>query len=235
MKAPSLQKTAALSALLHLTLFIVCLSIILCKVIKRVCVRAITSPSGRSVTSRAHHATKHVSRKQAAKKSLHAKRHEEFLKKKEKMLETVRDRMDEERIKDRIAELTAMERIKQLTKLRRVISIPAAGEQPDTKQTSEAQAQGKQSGDATVGNYMDKITGEIWKQWSWDSTMGEKSLEAVISVVISKNGTITIQKIEKSSGNRFFDRSALIALKNASPVTPPPDRSEIEIGIRFFL
>ena len=63
--------------------------------------------------------------------------------------------------------------------------------------------------------------------------MGEKDLEAVISVFISKDGTIRVEKIEKPSGNRFFDRSALVALKNASPVTPPPDGAEMEIGIRF--
>jgi len=38
--------------------------------------------------------------------------------------------------------------------------------------------------------------------------------------------------VEKSSGDLFFDRSALKAVTKASPVSPPP--YEMEIGIRFF-
>jgi TonB family protein len=50
--------------------------------------------------------------------------------------------------------------------------------------------------------------------------------------VIGKDGTLSGVKIEKASGDRFFDRSALNAVTKASPVSPPP--YEMEIGIRFY-
>ncbi|MEJ2696621.1 MAG: energy transducer TonB [Candidatus Sulfobium sp.] len=154
---------------------------------------------------------------------------------KEKMRAPVNEKTDERRVADRIAELAALERIKERSRLREIISIPVKGQESDAKQTSQARGVGKGTGQMSEGTYMDKITGEIWKQWGWDPTMGEKNLEAVISVLIGRDGTITVKKIEKSSGNRIFDRSALMALRSASPVSPPPNRMEMEIGIRFFL
>jgi TonB family protein len=234
MKAPSLQKTTALSAVLHLTLFLV--AAIVLKQSNHMSLPSpyivdLVSPSGRS-----QHAAGQVSqRSRSAERAIPAKRPAEALSKKEKMKEKLIAKREAERVEDRIAELAAIERIKEMTKLRQVISIPAKGEGSDAKQTSHPQAAGKGAGQGTIGSYMDKITGEIWKQWSWDATMGDKNLEAVISVLIFKDGTIRVEKIEKSSGNTFFDRSALLALRNASPVTPPPDRVDMEIGIRFFL
>jgi colicin import membrane protein len=191
----------------------------------------LVSPSGRSTVA----GPRNVSQKnRSAERERPTRRPAEALSKKEKMKEKLIAKRETERVEDRIAELAAIERIKKMTKLRQVLSIPAKGEGPDARQTSQPQSAGKGAGQGTVGSYMDKITGEIWKRWSWDPTMG-KDLEAVISVLILKDGTIRVEKIEKSSGNTFFDRSALIALKNASPVTPPPDRADVEIGIRFFL
>jgi colicin import membrane protein len=234
MKAPSLQKTAALSAFLHLTLFLVA-SLVLEQSshmnLPSPYMVDLVSPSGRSTVA----GPRNVSQKnRSAERERPTRRPAEALSKKEKMKEKLIAERETERVEDRIAELAAIERIKKMTKLRQVLSIPAKGEGPDARQTSQPQSAGKGAGQGTVGSYMDKITGEIWKRWSWDPTMG-KDLEAVISVLILKDGTIRVEKIEKSSGNTFFDRSALIALKNASPVTPPPDRADVEIGIRFFL
>ncbi len=234
MKAPSLQKTAALSAFLHLTVFL--LAALVMEQSSHMNLPSpyivdLVSPSGRSEVA----GPRHVSQKnRSAEREMPAKHSAEALSKKEKMKEKMMAKRETERVEDRIAELAAIERIKKMTKLRQVLSIPASGDVPDAKQASQPQAAGKGAGQGTVGSYMDKITGEIWKQWSWDPTMG-KDLEAVISVLILKDGTIRVEKIEKSSGNTFFDRSALIALRNASPVTPPPDRADVEIGIRFFL
>jgi TonB family protein len=258
MKAPSLQKTAALSAFLHLTLFLVA-SLVLEQSshmnLPSPYMVDLVSPSGRSTVA----GPRNVSQKnRSAERERPTRRPAEALSKKEKMKEKLiakretervedriarlaaierikrKKRMADEDVEDRIAQLAAIERIKETYKLRQVISIPAKGEGPDARQTSQPQAGSGAAGQKTIGNYMDKITGEIWKRWSWDPTMG-KNLEAVISVLILKDGTIRVEKIEKSSGNTFFDRSALIALKNASPVTPPPDRADVEIGIRFFL
>jgi colicin import membrane protein len=234
MKAPSLQKTAALSAALHLTLFL--LAAIVLRQSNHVNLPSpyvvdLVSPSR---VARPHHSSGHVAPRESrrVKRALPARRPAETLSKKEKMKEKLIVKREAERVEDRIAELAAIKRIKEMTKLREVISIPAKGGESDSNQTTQPQA-GKGTGQ-TVGSYMDRITGEIWKQWSWPDKQ-EKDLEAVISVLIAKDGTVTVQKIEKRSGNTLFDRSALTAIRSASPVTPPPDGAEMEIGIRFFL
>ncbi len=80
-------------------------------------------------------------------------------------------------------------------------------------------------------NITRKISEEIRQQWNWPA-FGQKNLEAIIAIRIMKDGTISIQKIEKSSGNSFFDKSAIKALTKASPLSPPP--YEMEMGVRFY-
>jgi len=62
--------------------------------------------------------------------------------------------------------------------------------------------------------------------------IGKKDIEAIVSVRILKDGTAIPQKMEKSSGNALFDRSAWRAVAKASPLPPPPQ--EMEIGVRFY-
>jgi len=54
--------------------------------------------------------------------------------------------------------------------------------------------------------------------------------------MILGNGTLNEAGFEKPSGNRFFDESALKAIKKAAPFPPLPDwvrEGSIEVGIRF--
>ena len=83
---------------------------------------------------------------------------------------------------------------------------------------------------AGEASYIDKIAGQIHDHWQWPD-YGKQNLEAVISVKIQKDGTLSEIKFEQRSGDRFFDRSVLQAIQNASPVARPP--YEMEIGIRF--
>jgi TonB family protein len=80
-------------------------------------------------------------------------------------------------------------------------------------------------------DYYTKIRNQIWQQWVYPDT-GKKDLEAIISIRIMKDGTISMQKIEKSSGNPLFDKSAIKALTKANPLSPPP--YEMEVGVRFY-
>ncbi len=64
------------------------------------------------------------------------------------------------------------------------------------------------------------------------------SLVAQIRIKIEKNGKVTDIKMEKGSGNRFFDDSVLRAIQKASPLPVPPDRLRggedyYEVGFRF--
>ena len=64
----------------------------------------------------------------------------------------------------------------------------------------------------------------------------KKDHQAIVSVTIRKDGTLLDPKIEKKSGDLFFDNSVLKAVIKASPVTPPPSGMEMEIlEIRFSL
>lgn len=60
-----------------------------------------------------------------------------------------------------------------------------------------------------------------------------------IRITIEKDGKVTNVRMEKSSGNRFFDDSVLRAINKASPLPVPPDQlrgaeDHYDIGFRFY-
>jgi colicin import membrane protein len=135
---------------------------------------------------------------------------------------------DEKRVEERISAIVAKKKIEQIVRLRSIISLKAGG---DTR-GDDSKTDSIFTGAGTIFDaYYSKIRDEIWQQWVYPDT-GQKDLEAVISIRIMKDGTVTVQKIEKSSGNPIFDRSAIKALTKASPLLPPP--YEMEIGVRFY-
>ncbi len=85
---------------------------------------------------------------------------------------------------------------------------------------------------AASESYYALVTQKIWSEWippDYEAT----GLEAVISIKIARDGKVVSQKIERTSGNMLFDRSASKAISKASPLPPPP--AEMEIGVRFYL
>jgi TonB family protein len=110
---------------------------------------------------------------------------------------------------------------------------PAAG-----KQATQAEGQ---TGQAEAGQRMDPYYAEIWArirgQWSLPQGILPKSnVETVINVRILRNGAVVDVGFERKSGNRYFDDSAMRAIKKASPLPPLPSwirGNDIEIGIRF--
>jgi len=66
--------------------------------------------------------------------------------------------------------------------------------------------------------------------------LSKENIETVIQARILRNGAISDIIFEKRSGNRYFDDSAMKAIKKASPLPPLPEwirDNNIEIGIRF--
>ena len=62
------------------------------------------------------------------------------------------------------------------------------------------------------------------------------NLEAIIDVKILRDGTVSRLEIEKSSGNRYFDQSAVKAVRKASPFPALPawiQETTAEFGIKF--
>jgi TolA protein len=140
-----------------------------------------------------------------------------------------RDReKDREMIAKKLDVLKAKKKIEKIVKLRSMIDLRARGDKRMSNAKASSAPQGKGGGSA---DYYSTITKEIWQQWVYPDT-GKKDIEAIISVKILKDGTAIVQKVEKSSGNALFDRSAIRALAKASPLPPPPQ--EMEIGVRFY-
>lgn len=133
-----------------------------------------------------------------------------------------------ERLSDRVSEIASKKKIEKIVRLRKIISI-SGHELPRDSAAKAGQAGGQQG--AAADSYYAQITRMIRGEWAYPDS-GERNLEAVISILIARDGTMTVRSVEKSSGNALFDRSALRAIAKASPVAPPP--YEMEIGIRFY-
>ncbi len=133
---------------------------------------------------------------------------------------------DQEVVEDKIAAIAAKKRIEKIVKLRSIISLKASD--ADSQRSEPSASKG---GGSLFDDYYSRISREIWQHWVYPD-VGQRDIEAIISIKILKDGTAIIQGIEKSSGNALFDRSAIRALAKASPLSPPP--YEMEIGVRFY-
>lgn len=97
-----------------------------------------------------------------------------------------------------------------------------------------------QPGDGEMGTRMHTYYSLIWSRikgsWAFISPSPGEVLEAVIDVTILRSGAVTEVNFEKRSGNRFFDESAMKAIRKASPFPPLPaviGDTSIQVGIRF--
>ncbi len=110
-----------------------------------------------------------------------------------------------------------------------------------TRSESSAGNQGSGKG-MPSGHAADEYYSLIWQRihdaWLVPSSMATASYgyETVVTITIQSNGNITDLEVEKSSGNIYFDQTALRAIKRASPLPPfPPSwlQKNINIGIKF--
>jgi colicin import membrane protein len=228
MRGPHLQKTTILSFTivsfaLHLTVFAIALIILKQS-------NQVNMPSPYTVSlvnpevSRGIDSGKHEDiAKETPEPSLPS--HAPAKSKKDSAKDSAKDR---EMVARKLDALKAKKKIEKIVKLRSMIDLRAKGDKRagDTKASSSSQ--GKGGGPA---DYYSTITKEIWQQWVYPDT-GKKDIEAIISIKILRDGTAIVQRVEKSSGNALFDRSAIRALAKASPLPPPPQ--EMEIGVRFY-
>ena len=222
MRGPSLQRTTFLSAVLHITFFFIAALIL-----RHSRNTIMPSPYEVSLVGPTS-SSQGTAGEDRAVQEQSAPRIAEQEKQPEK---TIKDKKaDLERKANALSEIEAKKKIKRIAELRSIVSI----KNNDNKGTHKTASQGKGSGQAQgtlFDSYYGKITNQIRQEWVYPDT-GEKNLEAVIAVTIARDGTVSVQGIEKSSGNTLFDRSAMRALAKASPVAPPP--YEMEIGMRFY-
>jgi TonB family protein len=113
-------------------------------------------------------------------------------------------------------------------------------DKPQTSTVASAVSQAKISEseiNAQTKEYIGVVWSRVKKNWTIpQALMPKENIETTIDVKISRSGTLDYIGFEKRSGNRYFDDSALRAVKKSCPFPPLPywimDKS-IEIGIRF--
>jgi TonB family protein len=90
---------------------------------------------------------------------------------------------------------------------------------------------------AQTNEYIGVVWSRVKQNWTMpQSLLPKENIETIIDVRISRSGALEYAGFEKRSGNRYFDDSALRAVKKSSPFPPLPywiTNKSIEIGIRF--
>ena len=227
MKEPSLQKITVLSLALHISVLFIAFFLLRQSnkfMMPSPYVVSLVSPEvlrGKSMDIRASQkASKPLKDTSVVETVPKQDLKKEDLKKRDKKMEKV--------VEERIAAIAAKKKVERLVKLRSEISLKASG---NTGKSTSGLSSVKGEKGSLFDEYYGKISEEIHQQWNWPAA-GQKDLEAIIAIRIMKDGKISIQKIEKSSGNSFFDKWAIRALRKASPLSPPP--YEMEMGVRFY-
>ena len=122
---------------------------------------------------------------------------------------------------------------------------PGPSEKTTTAQTGSTTKTAGVSGPKGTGiepdfymkQYLSAVYQKIHDHWvlpdlqNWDN-----ALEAVLIIIIRKDGFVTDSFFERKSDNIYFNQFVLKALKEASPMPPFPDqldKSTLEIGLRF--
>jgi TonB family protein len=121
---------------------------------------------------------------------------------------------------ERIAALEAKKRVERLAAAKRQLSISKSSTKASLNSTSGG------------GTYDSLIQGRITRNWAnADFLNKNRGLIAIINIRIARNGNVTILGFEKKSGNPLFDREALRAITDSSPLPPPV--TEVEMNLRF--
>lgn len=234
MKVQGLQKTLILSFVLHMILFFV--SLLVLRHTKPVVI-----PSPYTVNLVALNAIQHrevdmkekISMPETIKKGsvIESKKLEKEIK------NDVKKEKDLDYIEKKISLMAAKKKIEEKFTERKVISLKAMESKKNSFNKNDISKNNPNNqyvsskGQISSDDYYSKITDEIRQQWVYPD-LGNKNIEAIVSIKILRDGTAIVQRVEKSSGNALFDRSALRALARSSPLPPPP--YEMEIGVRFY-
>ena len=93
-------------------------------------------------------------------------------------------------------------------------------------------------GDERMKEYYSRIWARIKGAWTIPENLSKEvvDLEAILIVIIERDGTIQKWWFEKKSGHPAYDQTVVRAIMKADPLPPiPKDFSEntIEIGLRF--
>ncbi|MBF0404235.1 TonB family protein [Candidatus Magnetominusculus xianensis] len=134
-------------------------------------------------------------------------------------------------VEDRISMLKSKKKLEQHAMLRSVVDLSKKDVKMGQSPTGASQSTSPSFGDAVNNEYSDIVGAHVRKRWAYPES-AKKSLEAIVVFTIRQDGRIEGMKLEKSSGNSFFDRTAMSAVSKSIPMPQPP-LDTYEVGIRF--
>jgi colicin import membrane protein len=114
----------------------------------------------------------------------------------------------------------------------------------ESKSAPEPWAGGRPGGAGILANtimqmYQADVESLIKSNWHYPVAMdSQKDVEAVVVLMVKRDGTIMKSRFEKRSGNVLFDESVLKAIERSDPLPPFPEsytRSYEEFEINFNL
>ncbi len=85
-----------------------------------------------------------------------------------------------------------------------------------------------------LAEYGERIQAIIYSNWVYTLAQEDRDLRTRISVVVRRDGTMTVKKVEEPSGDRVFDLSALKAIRKTGKVEPPPFERDEELILNFY-
>lgn len=170
-----------------------------------------------------------------------AKKGKPSLKNLEEALEELRKKAALEEIQKRISDREKMEKKEILNPLPPSITQKQITPylSPQTKFESRSQTPFSSKNEFLLSEYYNLIWGKIKEAWSIPESLFKETVdqEAIIVLIIERNGRIQKLWFEKRSGNPIYDKMALRAIRKAEPFPPMPkefSENTLEIGIRFF-
>ncbi len=110
------------------------------------------------------------------------------------------------------------------------------GGSADREKPGSGSPQGTQLSTAVLNLYAGKVKQSITRYWKLPEAQKLDGLEAILVVVIDKNGKVLSLQVEKKSGNALFDEAAVRAVRRAEPLDPFPEAfqvNQLEFGISF--
>lgn len=126
---------------------------------------------------------------------------------------------------------------KNLTSAVKSHAVAPATAAPGSRAEQISAVPGEGEARAGMRDYYALIWSRIKGLWTIPrGLMPQENIEAVVTVQILRDGTIAHVGLEKGSGNRYFDESALRTVKKANPLPPLPETFRgggMEVGIRF--
>lgn len=97
---------------------------------------------------------------------------------------------------------------------------------------------GEGGGFGGFGSYLRILRQRIWSEWTQSAVYGTNQA-CVVGLTVSRSGDVSDVRLEKPSGNSFYDNVAMRAVRNASPLPPlpssfPKDSQRFRIQFRLL-